>query len=100
MTIGPEALPLLRDLAGKYIWWKSPADAVSHVERVIAQVMTLGEFDDMERLAAVVGDDALRQVVRTAEPGVFDERSWTYWHYRLGLAELGGVPPLPRRIVA
>jgi hypothetical protein len=26
-----------------------------------------------------------------------NERSWTYWHYRLGLSAVDHVPPLPVR---
>ncbi len=31
------------------------------------------------------------------ETGQFNERSWAYWHYRLGLATLEQVPPMPVR---
>lgn len=34
---------------------------------------------------------------RGAEVGMFDARSWTYWHYRSHLAAPGEVPPLPSR---
>jgi hypothetical protein len=89
---------VLRSLAGKYIWWKSPDEAVSSPERVIAQVMNLGDYDDVQALVARVGDDVLRDVIIVhAQAGQFNERSWAYWHYRLGLAEAGKVPPLPAR---
>ena len=48
-------------------------------------------------LAEMAGEDYLRQVIEQAEPGTFSEKSWVYWHYRLRLAELEQVPPLPRR---
>lgn len=66
-------------------------------KRVIAQVMTLGTFDDVRRLMSTVDEDALRDVLASAEAGWFDERSWHYWHYKLSVAELGKVPPLPKR---
>ena len=84
-------------MAAKYVWWKTPAQALELPRRIVARVMTLGAFEDVQVLAREVGDDYLRDVVASAEAGEFDARSWTYWHYRLGLAELGGVPPLPRR---
>ena len=87
----------LKPFARKYIWWKTPDEAVAMPQRVIAQVMNIGDFDDMQALAAQVGDDVLRDVLRHAESGQFDERAWAYWHYRLGIAELEKVPPLPRR---
>jgi hypothetical protein len=43
----PTNRPLLSRLAEKYIWWKSPDEAMAMPERVIAQVMNIGEvFDD------------------------------------------------------
>jgi hypothetical protein len=59
--------------------------------------MNLGDYEDVHALATQVGDDYLREVIARAEIGQFSERSWTYWHYRLGLAKPGGVPPMPSR---
>lgn len=92
--------PLLRRLATKYIWWKTPDEAALMPERLAAQVMTLGDYDDVQAIVAALGEDHLREVLRRAEAGQFDERSWTYWHYRLDLAEPGAVPPLPARRTA
>lgn len=65
--------------------------------RVIAQVMDIGDFEDVQKLANAFGDDTLRDVISKAEAGQFNIRSWAYWHYRLGLAELEKFPPLPSR---
>lgn len=94
IQINPE---ILTPLAGKYIWWKAPAEAVAMPERVIAQVMNLGDYDDVQWLAEQVGDDVLCDVLTHAEAGQFNARSWAYWHYRLGLAQVEQVPPLPVR---
>ena len=83
--------------ARKYVWWKTPEEALAAPERVMAQVMNIGDFADMQALAAEAGDDVLRQVLRHAQAGQFDARSWAYWHFRLGLAEVGRPPPLPVR---
>ena len=88
---------LLKELARKYIWWKSPDEALQAPQRIIAQVMNLGDYDDVLRLANTLGDEALLETVAHAEAGQFNERSWHYWHYRLRLAKLGEVPPLPAR---
>ncbi len=95
MHVNPE---LLMPYARKYIWWKTPEEAVVMPARVIAQVMNLGDFDDVQDLAEQVGNEVLREVLTHADPGQFNERSWTYWHYRLDLCELGQVPPLPVRV--
>ena len=59
--------------------------------------MDIGDYDDVQELVKQVGDDYLREVLTDAEIGQFSPRSWTYWHYRLDLAEPGAVPPLPTR---
>jgi hypothetical protein len=44
---------LLRDLSARYIWWRdqyAPSE-----DRVIAQVMNLGTYDDIRRLEATYG---------------------------------------------
>ena len=87
----------LKPLAGKYIWWKTPDEAVAIPERVMAQVMNIGDYADVHALAMLVGDDALRAVIANAEAGQFTERSWAYWHYRLGLARVDQVPAVPVR---
>jgi hypothetical protein len=91
---------LTKDLipfAQKYIWWKTPDEAIRYPFRVMAQVMDLGTHEDVQALAKLVGDDTLRDVVLQAEAGQFRPRSWAYWHYRLGLAKEGCVPEMPRR---
>lgn len=87
----------LKSLAGKYIWWKRPEEAVVMPERVIAQVMNIGDYSDVQALASQVGDEVLRDVLTHAEAGQFNERSWAYWHYRLGLSSVGHVPAMPVR---
>jgi len=91
---------LLQRLAEKYICWKTPSEAVAMPERVVAQVMNIGDYDDVQAVAAQAGDDSFRDVLTHAEIGQFDERSWVYWHYRLGIAQPGHVPPMPRRKIA
>ncbi|EQD33286.1 hypothetical protein B2A_13234 [mine drainage metagenome] len=90
-------IQVLKPLASKYMWWKIPDEAVSTPERVIAQVMNIGDYADVQAMASAVGDDVLRDVLSRAEAGQFNERSWAYWHYRLGLASVDHVPALPVR---
>lgn len=90
----------LKPLASKYVWWKTPDEAVATPQRVIAQVMNIGDYADVQAIANQVGDDVLREVLKHAEAGQFSERSWAYWHYRLGLARVNQVPPLPTRLFA
>ena len=94
IDVAPETL---EPFARKYIWWKTPDEALEQPARVIAQVMNVGDYEDMQNLASLVGDQILREVLIHAEAGQFNDRSWSYWHYRLGMSELEQVPPIPRR---
>jgi hypothetical protein len=94
---GESAPRLLRELARKYVWWLSPADVAARPDLAITQTMELGDFGDQRRLEATFGRDRLAEALRGAQAGRLSARSWTYWHYRLGLAQSGSVPPLPQR---
>ena len=96
----PEQQRLLSMWATRYIWWKTPSEAIQHPERVIAQVMDIGDYDDVQRMLHAFGEDVARRVLQSAEAGIFSVRSWSYWHYSLGLAAPGNVPPLPQRKVS
>jgi hypothetical protein len=97
--ISQQHLSLLLDLAKQYIWWMPPEEAARYPQQVVAQVMNIGLFRDMNRLAEEMGDDCLREAIYNAEAGQFNERSWHYWHYRLRLSGVGQVPPLPARFI-
>jgi hypothetical protein len=87
----------LLPFAARYIWWKSPEEALRYPGHVIAQVMNIGSYEDVQKLRSLVGEAALIDAISKAEAGQFNEKSWHYWHYRLGLADLGRVPSLPVR---
>lgn len=94
----PEKDALLRRFAKKYLWWQSPEDAVRDERRVAAQIMDIGEFDDVAIALRVMGSSAFRDALRHAEAGWFSPKSWAYWHYRCGLTRFdASPPPLPIR---
>lgn len=84
----------LEALSRRLIWWKAPADALADRTRFLAQVMTFGTWDDISEAKTFWSETAFREALREAPAGVFDVRSWTYWHHVLGLLP---VPPLPTR---
>ena len=88
---------LLERFARKYIWWKPPAEAAAWPQQIIAQVMNIGDYGDVQSLVHEAGVAYLCEVLAHAEIGQFNARSWTYWHYRLGLSKPGRVPALPER---
>jgi hypothetical protein len=75
----------LEKVASRLFWWKAPAAALADPNRFLAQVMTYGTIED---LAAVVrrhfSESAFRDVLANPPAGVFDARSWSYWHVRFG----------------
>jgi hypothetical protein len=59
---------LLQPLAARLIWWQSPEQSLRHPDRVIAQVMELGDFDSVLQLRQVLGDHRLAAVLQGAQP--------------------------------
>ncbi len=84
---------LLRDFAARYIWWKTADEARHYPERIMAQVMNLGTIEDLRRLFTSFTTQELRHVLKRAEPGWFNERSWAFWHLYLKLTPVNGTPP-------
>lgn len=83
----------LRAIAARLFWWKDADAALADERRFLAQAMTFGSLEDTEFVRSIYGSNALRAVLTDPPPGVFDRRSWTYWHVKFGLP----VPPLPER---
>jgi len=89
---------LLKALAKKYIWWKSPDEAARDTRRVVAQIMNVGDFDDVRIALLTLGKEPFREALTHAEPGWFSPKSWAYWHYRFGITAFDNAPPpLPKR---
>jgi hypothetical protein len=86
--------PELQALARRVVWFKSPADAIAMPTHFIAHVLTYGTHEDIGVLRRFVSDDELRAALSGAPPGVFDDRSWAYWHLML---DRYPAPPLPVR---
>jgi len=55
--------------------------------------MTWANWEEIELIRSVYGDDRLRRVLDDPPPGVFDQRSWNYWHTKFGRT----APRLPAR---
>jgi hypothetical protein len=86
---------LLADLAARYIWWRdehAPSD-----DRIIAQAMNFGTYDDIRRLEAAYSPGELSAVMLRAQPGWISERSWEFWRGRLLVADAGPIPKAPPR---
>jgi hypothetical protein len=88
----------IAELGRKYLLWDPVSDESPSENRIIAQTMNFGTFDDIVILEQTVGKNRLVEVMLRAEPGWFSDRSWEFWRGRLSLAAGGAIPEeAPRR---
>jgi hypothetical protein len=83
----------LKRIAQELFWWQTPEVSLANSPRFLAQVMTLGTWQEVQLAREAFGWNAFKDALRKAPAGVFDPRSWAYWHNFLGLPEA----ELPRR---
>lgn len=97
--LSPEQRAFLGRAAPRYVWWKTPDEAIGLLQHLLARIMDYGTLEDVIALRRLFGDEMLREVLRRSVIGQFRPRSWSFWHYQLGLAEFPEipVPPLPTR---
>ncbi len=74
--------------------FKPPEEALADPLHFLAHVMTFGTLEDVIALDVIVGNEEYREVLEHAPPGIFDARSWAYWHLKCGYQS---TPPLPNR---
>jgi hypothetical protein len=86
--------PELLTVATRLFWWKEPEEALRDAPRFLAQVMTFGAWSDIQITLKAFGEEAFRKVLEDPPAGVFDPKSWNYWHIRF---QMTPVPPLPKR---
>ena len=87
-------------MASKYVWWQPAESTLADRRLLLAQMMTLGTVDDVRWLVARVSEADLHRVLLDPPVGVFNRRSWSFWHRRLGLDPAAGPPArrLPPRL--
>lgn len=93
-------LDTLTRLAGAHVWWKTAAEVLADPQQLVPRVMECGDWDDVMLLENTFGDRLFRRAIEEAEAGQFSARSWHFWHYRLALAEVEQVPPMPARWIS
>lgn len=88
---------ILAPLATRYIWWKTADQSLAQPHRLIAQIMNIGDWHDVELMRSCVSNSTLQHVLAQAQAGEFNRRSWNFWHLQLGLPHGHDLPPLPVR---
>jgi len=91
--LGVEEKTRLERIARRVVWWKPPGETLDRPDHFLAHVMTYGEWGDWETIRNIFGDSIFKRVLDDPPAGVFDKRSWHYWH----IIFKREVPPLPER---
>ena len=91
----PPPLPTeLLQVARRVVWFQPPEETLRDPVLFLNHVMTWGTIRDLGVVRTRYSDEDLRDALRNAYPGIFNARSWAYWHLML---DLGATPPLPER---
>ena len=81
----------------KYLWWEPVGGEPHSEDRIIAQTMNFGTYDDTLVLEDTVGRCRLVEIMLHAQPGWFSERSWEFWRGRLASSTGTAIPDQPPR---
>ena len=92
--LNPNARGELLRVARRMVWFKPVGEALSDSALFLSYAMTYGTVDDLRVVRRHYTDDQLRQALRSSLPGVFDARSWAYWH---AVLDIHPMPDLPVR---
>src|SRR5438128_12452929 len=88
---------ILAEFARKYLWWEPVGGEPFSEDRIFAQTMNLGTYDDLLLLEQTVGQPRLVEIMRHAEPGWLSDRSWEFWRGRLTFATGQAIAHKPPR---
>jgi hypothetical protein len=97
MVTNGDARQTIAEFSRKYLWWKPIGGEPHSEDRIIAQTMNLGTWDDILLLEETVGKSRLVEIMLNAEPGWFSDRSWEFWRGRLSCATGAAIPDQPPR---
>lgn len=93
----PPAETLLAEFERKYMWWQPIGGSRHSEDRIIAQVMNLGTYDDIRRLEKAIGRERLAATLGRAAAGWLSDRSWEFWRGRLSAHGFVVADAPPRR---
>src|SRR5260370_20825119 len=85
--------PNLLSIPQRVFWWGKPEEWIEDALRFVAQVMSYGDWEDVRTTLNLLGKEAFLDVLNRPPPGVFDQKSSTFWH----LYYRQPVPPMPIR---
>ena len=85
----------LEEVARRCVWWAGADEALADSARFLCQVMVYGLWHNAAVIRRRFSKAELRHALAQAPAGLFDLRSWHYWHRVLDQP----VPPRPRRLI-
>jgi hypothetical protein len=80
------------DIEKKVFWWQDDGPRTQH--RILTQIMVFADYPTANRALQLWPQEAFVETLANPPPGIFDPRSWHYWHVFFGIRP---VPPLPQR---
>lgn len=84
----------LRAVAKRVVWFQPPRTTLQHPRQFLAYLMTYGTLGDVTVVLNAIGEAPLVAALDNPVPGIFDGRSWRFWHLKLKGRK---APPLPKR---
>jgi hypothetical protein len=92
------ATDAIAEFGRKFLWWEPIGGQPHSEDRIIAQTMNLGTYDDILLLEQMVGNVRLVEIMMNAEPGWLNDRYREFWRGRLSFATGVAIPnEAPRR---
>jgi hypothetical protein len=70
----------LLNVARRVVWFRNPEEEQADP----VHFMAYGTNEDLKALQGIVGKNEFDEVLEKAPPGIFDPRSWAYWHLKCG----------------
>jgi len=93
--LSADQVNLLKRFARRYIWWRTPGESLRSPDRILLQIMEIGEWEDCLAIMNGFPRERLVEAVRAGTAGTLSPKSWNFWHIRLYVGEPGKPPPLP-----
>ena len=84
----------LQEIARRVVWFKRPEDTLKDAKLFLTHLMTYGTLREIRTTLRYFSEKDFEAALNDPYPGIFDQRSWTYWNLRYHHEP---VPPLPRR---
>jgi hypothetical protein len=86
--------PELRAVAKRVVWFQSSRMTLEQPRQFLTYLMTYGTLEDVAAVLNAIGEEPFVATLDNPLPGIFDGRSWRFWHLKLKGRR---APPLPRR---